>query len=56
MSEGGKEATRADDEVVARAKVLALQKRFRELQRALGKKTLENEIQSELVKAVHNKN
>lgn len=29
MSEGGKEAVRADDEVVARADLLALQKRVR---------------------------
>ena len=44
MSEGGKEAIRADDEVVARAEVLALQKQVRELQRVLGKKTLENVV------------
>ena len=44
MSAGGKEAIRADDEVVARAEVLALHKQIRELQRVLGKKTLENEI------------
>src|SRR5471030_3413751 len=50
MSEGGKEAIRADDEVVARAEVLALQKQVRELQRVLGKKTLENEILREAVK------
>ena len=36
MSEGGKEAIRADDEVVAKAEVLALQKQVRELQRVLG--------------------
>jgi transposase len=50
MSEGGKEAIRADDEVVAKAEVLALQKQVRELQRVLGKKTLENEILREAVK------
>ena len=44
MSAGGKEAIRADDEAVARAEVLALHKQIRELQRVLGKKTLENEI------------
>ena len=53
MSEGGKEAVRADDEVVARAEVLALQKQVRELQRVLGKKTLENEILREAVKVAH---
>jgi transposase len=55
MSEGGKEAVRADDEVVAKAEVLALQKRVRELERVLGKKTLENEILREAVKLAHEK-
>jgi transposase len=55
MSEGGKEAIRADDEVGARAEVLALQKQVRELQRVLGKKTLENEILREAVKLAHEK-
>jgi len=55
MSEGGKEAIRADDEVVARAEVVALQKQIRELQRVLGKKTLENEILREAVKVAHEK-
>ena len=49
MAEGGKEAVRADDEVVARAEVLALQKRV------LGRKTLENEILREAVKVAHEK-
>jgi transposase len=55
MSEGGKEAIRADDEVVAKAEVLALQKQIRELQRVLGKKALENEILREAVKLAHEK-
>ena len=55
MSEGGKEAIRAHDEVVARAEVQALQKRVRELERVLGKKTLENEILREAVKLAHEK-
>jgi transposase len=55
MSEGGMEAVRADDEVVAKAEVLALQKQVRELQRVLGKKTLENEILREAVKLAHEK-
>ena len=38
MKEGGKEAIRADDEVVARAEVLNLQKRIRELERVLGRR------------------
>ncbi len=50
MKEGGKEAIRADDEVVAKAEILALQKQTRELQRVLGKKTPENEILREAVK------
>ena len=55
MSEGGKEAVRADDEVVAKAEVLSLQKQVRELQRVLGKKTLENEILREAVQIAHEK-
>ena len=55
MSEGGKEAIRADDEVVAKAELLALQKRVKELERVLGKKTLENEILREAVKLAHEK-
>ena len=55
MSEGGKEAVRADDEVVAKAEIAALQKQIRELQRVLGKKTLENEILREAVKIAHEK-
>lgn len=55
MSEGGKEAVRADDDVVAKAEVLALQRQVRELQRVLGKKTLENEILREAVKLAHEK-
>ena len=55
MTEGGKEAVRADDAVVARAEVLALEKRIRELERVLGKKTLENEILREAVKIAHEK-
>ncbi len=55
MSEGGKEAIRADDEVVSKAEILSLQKQIRELQRVLGKKTLENEILREAVKVAHEK-
>ena len=55
MAEGGKEAIRADDEVVASAKVRELEKRIRELERVLGKKTLENEILREAVKIAHEK-
>ena len=55
MTEGGKEAIRADDAVVAKAEVRALQKRIQELERVLGKKTLENEILREAVKVAHEK-
>ena len=55
MSEGGKEAIRADDEMVAKAEVLTLQRQIRQLQRVLGKKTLENEILREAVKLAHKK-
>ena len=55
MTEGGKEAVRADDEVVGRAEVRELQKRIRELERVLGKKTLENEILREALKVAQEK-
>jgi transposase len=55
MSEGGKEAVRVDDEVVGSAEVRALEKRIRELERVLGKKTLENEILREALKLAQEK-
>jgi transposase len=55
MAEGGKEAVRADDAVVSVAEVRALEKRIRELERVLGRKTLENEILREAVKVAHEK-
>ena len=48
MAEGGQEAVRSDDAVVSAAEV-------RELERVLGKKTLENEILTEAVKLAHEK-
>lgn len=53
MSEGGKEAIRGDEAVVSAAEVRELKKRIRELERVLGKKTLENEILTEAVKFAH---
>src|SRR6266852_22473 len=47
MSEGGKEAVRADDEVVAASQVRRLEERVRELERLLGRKTMEVEILKE---------
>lgn len=55
MAEGGKEAIKADDQVVSSAEVRALEKRIRELERVLGRKTLENEILKEAVKVAHEK-
>lgn len=55
MTEGGKEAIRVDDAVVARAEVRALEKRIQELERVLGRKTMENEILREAVKVAHEK-
>jgi len=43
MSQGGKEAVRADDEVVAASEVRRLEERVRELERLLGRKTMEVE-------------
>src|SRR5687768_11023979 len=55
MAEGGKEAVRADDAVVSASEVRALQRRIRELERVLGRKTLENEILREAVKVASEK-
>jgi transposase len=55
MTEGGKEAVRADESVVASSEVRALEKRIRELERVLGKKTMENEILREALKIAHEK-
>ena len=47
MSEGGKEAVRADEDVVAASEVRRLEQRVRDLERMLGRKTLEVEILKE---------
>jgi transposase len=47
MSEGGKEAVRADDDVVAAAEVRRLEERLREFERLLGRKTMDVEILKE---------
>ena len=44
MAEGGQEAVRADEEVVPISRVRELENRVRELERLLGRKTMENEI------------
>lgn len=56
MSEGGKQAIKADDDVVAAAEVRERKKRIRELERVLGRKTLENEILKEAVSIAQEKN
>ena len=56
MAEGGREVIRVDEEVVGSSEVNALEKRIRELELVLGKKTLENEILREAVKVAHEKN
>jgi transposase len=47
MSEGGKEAIRADDDVVPASEARRLEERVRELERLLGRKTMEVEILKE---------
>ena len=47
MREGGKEAVRADAEVVAASGARRLEERVRELERLLGRKTMEVEILKE---------
>ena len=47
MSQGGKEAVRADDQVVAASEVRRLEERVRELERLLGRKTMEVELLKE---------
>jgi transposase len=47
MSEGGQEAVRADEDVIAASEVRRLGERVRELERQLGRKTMEVEILKE---------
>ena len=47
MSEGGKEAIRADEGVVPASEARRLEERVRELERLLGRKTMEVEILKE---------
>ena len=55
MAEGSREAVEADDDVVSAAEVRDLKKQIRELQRVLGKKTLEVEILREAVELASEK-
>lgn len=47
MSDGGKVAVQADEQVVSASEAKSLKKRVRELERILGKKTMEVEILKE---------
>jgi hypothetical protein len=47
MSEGGREAVRTDDAVAPAAELRRLEARVRDLERLLGRKTMENEILKE---------
>ncbi len=50
MREGGKEEVREDEAVVGSAEVREIEKRNRERERELGKKTVENEIEREALR------
>ncbi len=55
MSEGGKVAVQADDRVVSAAEARALRKRVQDLERLLGKKTMEVEILKEALDVAREK-
>ena len=55
MAEGGHEAVRADEEVVPVSRVRELENRIRELERLLGRKTMETEILREALEAARPK-
>jgi transposase len=56
MSDGGKEAVRVDDLVVGASGLKVLKRRIRELERLLGKKTMEVEILKEAIEIAREKN
>jgi transposase len=55
MSEGGKESVRADEEVVPASEARKLEQRVRELERLLGRKTMEVEILKEALELSRSK-
>jgi transposase len=55
MEEGAMEGIRAEEGVVPKSQVKELERQVRELERMLGKKTLENEILREAVKLAREK-
>jgi len=55
MSEGGREAVRADDDVVPASEARRLEEKVRELERLLGHKTMEVEILKEALDLARSK-
>lgn len=55
MSDGGHEAVRADEDVVPLSRVRELETKIRELERLLGRKTMETEILREALDAARPK-
>jgi transposase len=55
MSEGGRAAIQADDDVVAAGRLRELEGRIRDLERLLGRKTMEVEILREALSATQGK-
>ena len=55
MAEGGLEAVRADDDVVAASRIRELEAKVRDLERLLGRKTTEAEILREALDASRGK-
>ena len=55
MSEGGRVAVKADEDVVAASRVRDLEQRVRELERLLGRKTLEVEVLKEALTVARGK-
>ena len=49
MIEGGDAVVQADEDVVGTSRVRELEKRVRDLERLLGRKTMENEILKEAI-------
>ena len=56
MEEGSLEAVNSSDGVAPKSQLKALQKQIRELERLLGKKTLENEILQDALRLAQEKN
>lgn len=55
MTDGGKTAIDADDQVVSATEARALKKQIRQLERALGKKTMEVDILRDMIELAREK-